>query len=220
MLTEVFTPELFASAVRLATPIALAATGAAICERSGVVNIAMEGLMLISAFSGVAVALLTGNTWLGVVGAVIGALIFASLHAWASVNLRSDQVISGTAINILALGVTGFLMETIFGHPGTTDPVKTIQPVFDFPTGGDRLLGQIWTWIDVVFLSYTPIVYFGIFARHLPHVVAVPDAVGAAVAFIGRAPARRRHGRSERVARSLGRRPRSPASWRGWRARI
>ena len=143
MLAEVFTPELFASAVRLATPIALAATGAAICERSGVVNIAMEGLMLISAFSGVAVALLTGNTWLGVVGAVVGALIFASLHAWASVNLRSDQVISGTAINILALGVTGFLMETIFGRPGTTDPVKTIQPVFDFPTGGDGLLGQI-----------------------------------------------------------------------------
>ncbi len=164
MLAEVFTPELFASAVRLATPIALAATGAAICERSGVVNIAMEGLMLISAFSGVAVALLTGNTWLGVVGAVAGALIFASLHAWASVNLRSDQVISGTAINILALGVTGFLMETIFGRPGTTDPVKTIQPVFDFPTGGDGLLGTIWTWIDVVFLSYTPIVYFGIFA--------------------------------------------------------
>ena len=163
MLSEVFTPELFASAVRLATPIALAATGAAICERSGVVNIAMEGLMLVAAFFGVVAALFTGSIWLGVLGAVIAALVFSSLHAWASVNLRSDQVISGTAINILALGVTGFLMETIFGHPGTTDSVKRMPPVFDFPQGGDTILGQIWNWIDTVFLSYTPIVYIGMF---------------------------------------------------------
>jgi len=164
MLNEILTPELFASAVRLATPIALAAIGAAICERSGVVNIAMEGLMLIASFAGVAAALLTGNTWLGVIAAMVAAMLFASLHAWASINLRSDQVISGTAINILALGVTGFLMETVFGRPGTTDPVETIPPVFDFPTGGSGLLGTIWTWIDVVFLSYTPIVYVGIFS--------------------------------------------------------
>jgi len=163
MLSEIFSPELFASAVRLATPIALAATGAAICERSGVVNIAMEGLMLVAAFFGVVAALFTGSTWLGVLAAVVAALVFASLHAWASVNLRSDQVISGTAINILALGVTGFLMETIFGHPGTTDSVKRMPPVFDFPQGGDTILGQIWTWIDTVFLSYTPIVYIGMF---------------------------------------------------------
>ena len=164
MLGEILTPELFASAVRLATPIAITAAGAAICERSGVVNIALEGLMLISAFAGVVTALFTGNVWLGVPAAVLAAMAFAALHAWASINLRSDQVVSGTAINILALGVTGFLMETIFGHPGTTESVKTIPPVFDFPSGGPGILGTIWTWIDVVFLSYTPIVYLGIFA--------------------------------------------------------
>jgi len=164
LLGEILTPELFASAVRLATPIAITAAGAAICERSGLVNIALEGLMLISAFAGVVTALFTGNVWLGVPAAVLAAMAFAALHAWASINLRSDQVVSGTAINILALGVTGFLMETIFGHPGTTESVKTIPPVFDFPSGGPGILGTIWTWIDVVFLSYTPIVYLGIFA--------------------------------------------------------
>jgi len=161
---EVFTPELFASAVRLATPIALAATGAAICERSGVVNIAMEGLMLVGAFFGVAVALATGNTWLGVVGAVLASVILSSLHAWASINLRSDQVISATAINILALGITGFLMETMYGHPGTTDSVTTLKPVLNLPTGGTGVLATVWRWIDTMFLSYTPIVYLGIFA--------------------------------------------------------
>lgn len=164
LLSDIITPELFASAVRLATPIALAAVGASICERSGVVNIAMEGLMLIAAFSGTAVALLSGSTWLGVLAAVVASMAFASLHAWASINLRADQVISGTAINILALGTTGYLMETVFGHPGTTDPVRTIRPVFDFPSGGSGVLATVWTWVDTVFFSYTPIVYFGMFA--------------------------------------------------------
>ncbi len=164
LLSDVITPELFASAVRLATPIALAAVGASICERSGVVNIAMEGLMLIAAFSGTAVALLSGSTWLGVLAAVAASMLFASLHAWASINLRADQVISGTAINILALGTTGYLMETVFGRPGTTDPVKTIPPVFDVPSGGDGFLGTVWTWFDTVLLGYTPIVYVGMFA--------------------------------------------------------
>lgn len=164
MLAEIFTPELFASAIRLATPIALAAVGASICERSGVVNIAMEGLMLVGAFAGTVTALLTGSTWLGVLGAVVASVLVSALHAWASVNLRADQVISGTAINILAVGITGFLMETIFGHPGTTDSVTTIKPLLQLPRGGEGTLGTVWNWIDTVFLSYTPIVYFGMFA--------------------------------------------------------
>jgi simple sugar transport system permease protein len=163
ILSSVLTPDLFAAAVRLATPIALAAMGAAICERSGVVNIALEGLMLVSAFFGTVAAIYTGNVWLGVLGGVFAALVFASLHAWASINLRADQIVSGTAINLLALGVTGFLMEAIFGHPGTTDPVPTIAPVFSFPMGGPGLLGTVWTWVNTLVFSYTPIVYFGIF---------------------------------------------------------
>lgn len=164
MFSEVITPELFASAVRLATPIALAAVGASICERSGIVNIAMEGLMLVSAFFGVTVTLFSGNVWLGVVAACAASMAYASLHAWASINLRADQVISGTAINILALGTTGFLMETIYGHPGTTNTAKRLAPVFRFPTEGEGLLATIWRWIDVIFLSFTPIVYVGMFS--------------------------------------------------------
>ena len=80
MLSEILTPELFASAVRLATPIALAAVGASICERSGIVNIAMEGLMLVGAFFGVLVALQTGSTWFGVVAAILASLTFSAIH--------------------------------------------------------------------------------------------------------------------------------------------
>jgi general nucleoside transport system permease protein len=164
MLAEIVTPELFASAVRLATPIALAAVGASVCERSGIVNIAMEGLMLVSAFFGVTAALFTGNVWVGVAAGVFSAMVFSALHAWAAINLRADQVVSGTAINILALGVTGFLMETIYGHPGTTNSIKRMPAVLNLPRGGEGLLGDLWRWVDTIFLSYTPIVYFSMFA--------------------------------------------------------
>jgi simple sugar transport system permease protein len=162
LFAQIVTPDLFAAAIRLATPIALAAMGAAICERSGVVNIALEGMMLVSAFFGSVVAIYTHSAWLGVLGGVLAAVGFAALHAVASINLQADQVVSGTAINIFALGVTGFLMEAIFGHPGTTDPVATIPPLFNFPDGGPGVVGTIWTWINTIVFSYTPIVYIGI----------------------------------------------------------
>jgi len=154
--------------------------GAAICERSGVVNIAMEGLMLIGAFGAVMGALFTGSLWIGFFTGLLASCLLASLHAFASINLRSDQVVSGTAINILAVGLTGFLIKMVFGRPGTVGlndnvlvskvmgrPVATVssvKPVFDFPHGGSGLLGTVWNWIDTIFLSFTPIVYVGIFS--------------------------------------------------------
>ena len=180
MLAEIFTPDLFAAAIRLATPIALAAMGASICERSGVVNIAMEGLMLVGAFGGVIAALLTGSIWVGFIAAILASCVFAALHAFASINLRADQVVSGTAINILAVGLTGFLVEMIFGHPGNVGlsdsalaeqvmhhPVRAVDaigPLFSFPSGGSGVLATLWNWVNTILFSYTPIVYVGIFS--------------------------------------------------------
>ncbi len=163
MLGDIITPDLFASALRMATPLALAAIGGTICERSGVVNIALEGIMLCGAFAGVAVTLAVGHPWLGVLAAILAGVLIAAIHAFTSINLRSDQVVSGTAINILALGITGFLMEIMYGHPGTTEAVSTIKPVFKFASErGGGLLPTIWNWINTVLLSHTPIVYLAI----------------------------------------------------------
>ncbi len=159
MLRDVITPDLFAAAVRMATPLALAAIGGTICERSGVVNIALEGIMLIGAFTAAAVTLATGQALLGVAAAIAAGLAIAAIHAFASINLRSDQVVSGTAINILALGLTGFLMERFYGHPGTTDPVGLIRPVFRLASAGEGMLGMLWKWVSTILFSYTPIVY-------------------------------------------------------------
>jgi len=168
ILTTVVQPDLFASAVRIATPLALAAIGGTICERSGVVNIALEGLMLISAFCGTAVALAAPGlfhvgpitaTWIGVCAAVVAGVIASSLHAFASITLRADQVVSGTAINILALGLTGYMIQVLYHRTGTTDAAQILPPLFAFkvhPTGG---LGVVWDWFSGVFLGHSPLVY-------------------------------------------------------------
>jgi ABC-type uncharacterized transport system permease subunit len=168
IVSTVIQPDLFASAIRMATPLALAAIGGTICERSGVVNIALEGLMLVSAFFGVAAALAApaalgisglAASWIGVLAAVAAGVAMSSLHAFASITLKSDQVVSGTAINILALGMTGFLIQVFYHRTGTTDSATLLPPLFDWHpalTGG---LATAWDWFSGVFLGHTPLVY-------------------------------------------------------------
>lgn len=95
-----------------ATPLVLAAMGGVMSERSGVVNIALEGIMLTTAFTGYAAAVATHNLWLGVVVAVISGMIVAALHAVLSIRFVVDQIVSGTVINILAIGITGSFYRT------------------------------------------------------------------------------------------------------------
>src|SRR3982074_2684201 len=94
------------------TPLVLAAMGGVMSERSGVVNIALEGIMLTSAFAGYAAAVATHNLWLGVVVAVVAGMLIAALHALLSIQFLVDQIVSGTVINILAIGITGSFYRT------------------------------------------------------------------------------------------------------------
>ncbi|HEX9093888.1 MAG TPA: ABC transporter permease [Coriobacteriia bacterium] len=167
IVSTVVQPDLFASAIRMATPLALAAIGGTICERSGVVNIALEGLMLVSAFFGVAAALALPAlgispivaSWLGVLAAVLAGVIMSSLHAFASVTLKADQVVSGTAINILALGLTGFMIQVFYHRTGTTDSAALLPPLFDYHPQLTGPLATVWDWFSGVFLGHTPLVY-------------------------------------------------------------
>lgn len=147
--------NLLAATVRLATPISLAAMGAVVCERSGVVNIAMEGIMIVGAFFAAIVAGATGNPWIGALAGVILGGAFSAIHAFASVHLHIDHVVSGAVLNILALGVTRYLMILIVGYPGTTNPVPVGLNEFQFAI---PLLHRIPVLGRVVF-DQTPIVY-------------------------------------------------------------
>jgi len=112
-----------------ATPLTFTAIGGMFCERSGVVNIGLEGMMLSGAFFAALGADKFGNWWMGLVTAMIAGAGFAAVHAVMAINLRADQVVSGTAINFLALGVTGYFFIDIYGENGTPGDMPRIPDV-------------------------------------------------------------------------------------------
>ncbi len=109
-----FLTEYLLSSLRLSLPLAFAALGGLFCERSGVLNIALEGMLLIGAFTSSLVTSYTGNVWLGILAAVVVGGLVGLLHAFLCVSLRVDQVVSGLAINLVAVGLTSFLAR-LFG---------------------------------------------------------------------------------------------------------
>ncbi|MBY7975189.1 ABC transporter permease [Vibrio fluvialis] len=106
--------------VRVSTPLILAALAGMFSERSGVVNIALEGKLLASAFAGAATASVTGSAWLGLLAGAGVSILLALLHGFASITHRGEQVVSGMAINILATGLTITLGRYWFGQGGQT----------------------------------------------------------------------------------------------------
>jgi ABC-type uncharacterized transport system permease subunit len=134
---------LLAATLNEATPLTLAALGGVVSERSGVVNIALEGMMLMSAFTGYVVAFQTHNIWLGVLAGVITGVVISALHAALSISLMVDQIVSGFVINILALGITGvffkgFLQEASVVGPGVL-PTWRIPLLSNIPVIGPIL---------------------------------------------------------------------------------
>ena len=146
---------LLAAALRYATPLIFAALGGVTSERAGVVNIGLEGMMLTGAFFGAWGADLTSN-WLGgiLIGLAAGAL-FGLVHAVFAVSLRADQIVSGTAINFLAVGVTGFLFVKVYGTQGTPDDLPEIPnvhlPIEWIPFVGDALSDlNLLIWVGLI----------------------------------------------------------------------
>ena len=126
-----------------ATPLTLAALGGVVSERSGVVNIGLEGMMLMSAFTGYVAAFETHNLWIGVLAGVLTGMVISALHAALSISLMVDQIVSGFVINILALGITGvffkgFLQEASVVGPGVL-PTLSIPFLSQIPIIGPIL---------------------------------------------------------------------------------
>ncbi|WP_217551723.1 ABC transporter permease [Streptomyces sp. GbtcB6] len=113
--------DLLMSVLRALTPILLAALGGALCERAGVFNIGLEGLMLVGCFTAVSTSWFTGSPWLGVLAAAVASAAYSLILAVGAVTLRGDAVVLGVAMNLLAAGLTSYLLRTVFGVQGTFD---------------------------------------------------------------------------------------------------
>jgi general nucleoside transport system permease protein len=120
---------LTAATLRFATPLTFAAIGGLFSERSGVVNIGLEGMMLMGAFFGIYGADKTGSWVAGILIGMLAGAAMGLVHAFFSIQLRSDQIVSGTAINFLALGITGFIYIDTYGNEGTPSDLPPVPDV-------------------------------------------------------------------------------------------
>jgi len=122
-MADIFTIALIWSTIRLSTPLVLAALGGLFSERSGVINIALEGMMLAGAFTAAAVTHAAGNPFVGLLAGMGAGLLIAAIHAVACIRYRADQVVTGTAINILMIGLPPFLSGAFFLSSGSTPQI-------------------------------------------------------------------------------------------------
>jgi ABC-type uncharacterized transport system permease subunit len=169
-MSEIFTLQLLASTMRLATPLVLAALGGMFSERSGVINIALEGMMLGGAFTAASVTWATGNPVLGLAAGIGAGVLVSAIHAVACIRYKADQVVTGTAINLLMVGVPGFLSGAMFLSSGSTPQIPK-----------DQLMP--WTPIVLAFVA-VPLTWYALyrtpFGLRLRSVGENPEAADAA----------------------------------------
>jgi general nucleoside transport system permease protein len=150
---------LIAATLRTATPLIFAGLGGVFSENSGVVNIGLEGMMVIGAFFSVMGTYLTGNPLMGVLFAMLAGAAVALIHGFLSIHLKADQIISGTAINLFSSALASFLIFKVFNTGGQTDIVKSLPfnvPAFiaNIPFLGQIISGINWFVILAIVLVF------------------------------------------------------------------
>ncbi len=128
-LTSFFSVALLTATLRSAAPLVFAAMGGLLSERSGVTNIALEGFMLMGAFAAVAGTWFSGNPFVGLLVAMLTGALGGLVFAFWAVSLKADQIVAGTAIVLLGLGLTSFLTEQIWGQAGGSPPVERLPTI-------------------------------------------------------------------------------------------
>ena len=109
-----------------APPLVFAALGGVLSERAGVVNIGLEGMMRFGAFAAAAGAIWTGSPWFGLLCGALAGAAAAAVHALLSLRFRADQVVSGIALNLVALGLVTYLLQSLFGSSGVSPPAPSL----------------------------------------------------------------------------------------------
>lgn len=167
-MTGIFTPFLLHSAMQSITPILLAALAGALCGQVGVFNIALEGQMLVGAFAGVAASFFAHSALAGVVAGAAAGALFALILAVGATLLRGDAIVIGIGMNLLASGLTAYLLKPLFGVSGTFDDPRVIGlPVLTLPA----LNGAPWlaallsgltalTWVAWALVAVVTVVLF------------------------------------------------------------
>jgi len=175
---------LAASTLRLATPLIFAAMGGLLCERAGVVNIALEGLLLTGAFAAAVAAHLTGSPWVGLGAGILAGALVGLLHAVVTVRWRANAIVSGTAINILVVGLTAVFARAFFAVSGSTPslPRSARFAEVEWPIVAD------WPVVGPVLFHHIPLVYLGPVVAVVIALILARTRAGLRLIAVGEAP--------------------------------
>ena len=183
--------QIMASALRLATPLILCAMAGMFSERAGVVDIGLEGKLLMGAFAAAAATSLSGSPWAGLAVAIAASMSLALVHAFATVTHRGDQIVSGVAINILASGLTVVIGIALFAQGGQTPPLPRAErfaPI-DWPFA-EALAGVPWfgPFYERLLSGHNLLVYAALLCVPLAAFVMFRTSFGLRLRAVGEAP--------------------------------
>ncbi len=189
-----FDLSLFATAIRTATPVAVAAMGGIMCQRAGIFNIGLEGMMLAGAFGASAgMVWFNGNLLMGLLTAVVFSMILASVYALAVIKLRANAIVSSISINLFGVGLTSYLLRVLFKASGSLKPpvVPVIPPLEipvlkDIPVLGELFSGQNYmVYVCILLMIITSILlyktHFGLSVCSIGESSDIAEAAGIKV---------------------------------------
>lgn len=173
---DIFTNILVRTVVA-GTPLLLGTLGEVVTERSGVLNLGVEGMMAIGAITGFVVTFTTGNPWLGMFAAIVLGALFSMLHAFITISLRANQVVSGLALTMLGLGISGLWGKPYIGHP-----LEVKMNVVNIPVLSDiPVVGR-------VLFSHDPYVYLSILLGLIVWFFLKYSTIGITLRSVGENP--------------------------------
>jgi len=177
----IFSINTFVAAIRISTPIALAAMGGAFSERAGIINIGLEGMILFGAFAGVLGSFLTGSPLIGVLSAIFLGGLVGYILALFTVRFKADHVVAGVALNIFSLGVTTWLMQVLWGSRGCSPNVKGLGEISIPVIANIPVVGKL-------FGTHSPLIYLMFILVFLGWVVLFKTPLGLRIRIIGEHP--------------------------------
>lgn len=181
MLNITFIIALLSASIRLSVPILFAALGGMYSERSGVVNIGLEGIMLVGAFAGVVGSYFTGSYWMGALVAVLSGVMIAALFALITVKIKINQIVGGVAINLLAIGLTSFFYRALFGITTVPITVNAFKPYSIPMLSNIPIIGEI-------FFRQTVLVYIAFLLVPISSFIFYKTSMGLSIRTVGEHP--------------------------------
>jgi len=169
--------DVVSRALSLGTPLLLGTLGEIYAERSGVLNLGIEGMMILGAFVAFATAYTTGNAWLGILLAALVGGLASLIHAFLSISLRANQIVSGLALTMFGLGLAGML-----GRGWEGRPLEAVVPAISLPGLQETILGKM------LFLNQNVLVYFGIVLAIVLWFMLFKTSWGIAIRSVGESP--------------------------------